>query len=310
MENLNRKALITYLLIAFGLAWILFLLPLAFGDPGSEGRTTASLFTWSAAMWMPGIAALITTRLVEKKGLKSLGLIHFGEGRAYLWAWLLPIALVVVTGLLTAVLKLGVFDPEFTAIKEALAQTPGGQSVAALPIVAMQIAVALTIAPLINTLFALGEELGWRGYLLPHLLPLGQWRAILLSGAIWGLWHAPAILQGHNYPNHPVLGVFLMIVFCVLAGAILSWLFLRTRSPWAPALAHGSINAVAGLPMIFLTGVDITLGGTLASVTGWIPMVFFVAWLAWSRRLPAPENTGTRITEGEIHEQAQVINVP
>ncbi len=74
-------------------------------------------------------------------------------------------------------------------------------------IVAIQIAISFTLGPLINTLLALGEELGWRGFLLPSLLPLGQWRAILMSGLIWGVWHAPAILQGHNYPSQPVLGV-------------------------------------------------------------------------------------------------------
>jgi membrane protease YdiL (CAAX protease family) len=134
--------------------------------------------------------------------------------------------------------------------------------------------------------FALGEELGWRGFLLPRLLPLGQWRAILLSGAIWGIWHAPAILQGHNYPGRPVAGVFMMIVFCVLLGAIFSWLYLRTRSPWAPALAHGSINAIAGLPILFMTGVDISIGGTVASIIGWSPLSLFVAWLVWTHRLP------------------------
>ena len=57
---------------------------------------------------------------------------------------------------------------------------------------------------------------------------------------------------------------------------------------WAPALAHGSLNATAGLPLLFLTGVDITLGGTLASLIGWIPLALFVAWLVWTNRLPVP----------------------
>jgi len=54
------------------------------------------------------------------------------------------------------------------------------------------------------------------------------------------------------------------------------------------------LNAIAGVPLLFLTGVDITIGGTLASVIGWIPLALFVAWLAWSKRLPVndvlPEN--------------------
>ena len=78
----------------------------------------------------------------------------------------------------------------------------------------------------------------------------------------------------------------MMVAFCVLLGAILSWLYQRTRSPWAPALAHGSINATAGLPLLFLTGVDISIGGTIASLIGWIPLALFVAWLVWTRRLP------------------------
>ena len=77
-----------------------------------------------------------------------------------------------------------------------------------------------------------------------------------------------------------------MVVFTMLVGAFFSWLYLRTRSPWAPALAHGSLNATAGLPLLFLTGVDITVGGTLASLIGWIPLALFIAWLAWSNRLP------------------------
>jgi len=83
-----------------------------------------------------------------------------------------------------------------------------------------------------------------------------------------------------------VLGVFLMIVLCVLLGTILSWLYLSTRSPWAPALAHGAFNAAAGLPMLFLQpGISLTWGGTLASVSGWIGVALFVGWLVASRRL-------------------------
>jgi len=71
-----------------------------------------------------------------------------------------------------------------------------------------------------------------------------------------------------------------------LMGTIFAWLYLRTRSPWAPALAHGSLNATAGLPMLFLKDVDTTLGGTVLSLAGWIGMVLLVLWLLWSKRLP------------------------
>jgi membrane protease YdiL (CAAX protease family) len=291
---LNRKPLIWFLIIAFGLAWVLFLLPLAFGPLGSTTRQIATTVLWALAMWAPGLGAIVATRWVAGEKLGTLNLRRLGDWRAYLWAWLLFPALAVVTGLLTLAFGAGKLDTQFTLIKESLAAVPGGAAIPAWLVVLIQLGVALTFGPLFNTIFALGEELGWRGFLLPRLLPLGQWRAIALSGVIWGIWHAPAILQGHNYPSHPVAGVFMMIVFCVLLGAILGWLYLRTRSPWAPALAHGSLNAIAGVPLLFLTGVDITIGGTLVSVIGWIPLALFVAWLAWTKRLPVkdvlPEN--------------------
>ena len=286
---IQRRSIVWFVVIAFSLAWVLFLLPLGAGDPTSLSRQTVTMFAWAAAMWAPGLAAILVTRFVDRESLATLNLTHLGDLRIYLWAWLAPIGLALLAGVATWLLGLGKLDLEFQQLREAMAQTPGGSQASAQVVVGIQIAAALSIAPLINMLLALGEELGWRGYLLPKLLPLGQGKAILVSGAIWGFWHAPAILQGHNYPSQPVLGVFLMVVFCVLLGAFLSWLYLQTRSPWAPALAHGAVNAVAGLPLLFLSGVDITWGGTLASVAGWIPIALLLGWLVWSKRLPVKD---------------------
>jgi membrane protease YdiL (CAAX protease family) len=77
-----------------------------------------------------------------------------------------------------------------------------------------------------------------------------------------------------------------MVVACVLLGAIFSWLYLRTRSPWAPALAHGALNATAGISILFLTPFDTTWGGTPVSPLGWIGLLLFLAWLIATRRLP------------------------
>ena len=287
----ERKTIVWFLLIAFGISWPLFLLPMAFGPLDSKVRQIVSLVAWGAAMWGPGLAAIVATRFVAGQNLGRLNLRRLGPKRPYLWAWLLPLALAVVTGLFTWALGAGQLDLEFTAIREAMAQAPGGERVPPGMVVAIQLVFSLTLAPLFNCLFALGEELGWRGFLLPRLLPLGQWRAILLSSAVWGVWHAPAILQGHNYPGQPVLGVFMMIVFCLLLGTIFSWLYLQTRSPWTPTLAHGSLNATAGLSILFLTDVDIVIGGTATSAIGWIGLAAFVGWLMLSRRLPAPPET-------------------
>jgi membrane protease YdiL (CAAX protease family) len=281
----DRKGLIQFLAIAFPLAWVLFLLPIAAGPVGSSDRQMATSIAWPLAMWAPGIAAIVAARATGR-GTGSLGLRRLGDRRAYLWAWLLPPVLAVATGLLTIGLGAGWLDLELTRLREVLAAAPGGEAIPPVTIALTQVVFAITLAPFINVPFALGEELGWRGWLLPQLLPLGQLRAIAVSSAIWGIWHAPAILQGHNYPTQPVLGIFLMVVFCLLAGTFLSWLYLRTSSSWAPALGHGAINATAALPLLVVADVDLTVGGTLASVIGWVPLGVFVAWLLLSHRLP------------------------
>jgi membrane protease YdiL (CAAX protease family) len=170
-------------------------------------------------------------------------------------------------------------------------------------VVLAQVASALTFAPFINMLFALGEELGWRGFLLPRLIPLGQWKAMLLSGAIWGLWHAPTtLLHGYNFPQHPYLGILIMTIGCMLLGVILSWLTVQTRSPWAAALGHGAFNAVAGLSFLFLTpGFDTALAGSPLGLAGWLPMIIVIALLLWRKQLPIPGRNGSR-AEGFHHE--------
>jgi membrane protease YdiL (CAAX protease family) len=287
---INRKSITVFLIIAFSLAWALFVLPLAFRSAAPQTRQYLTLVCWSVAMWAPGLGAILANHFVDREPASKLHLNRLGDRWSYLLAWLLPPLLVTAAGLFTALLGVGQPDLEFTAIRDAMAQSSGA-TLPAGTVVGIQMLFAITLAPLFNTLFALGEELGWRGYLLPKLMPMGQGRAILLSGVVWGIWHWPAILQGQNYPNQPILGMFLMIGFCVLFGAILSWLYLRTGSPWAPALGHGALNAFAGFPLMFMPGVNMALGGTLTSLVGWIPLILFVGWLIWKRDLlgRAPE---------------------
>ena len=274
----QKKNVTWYLALTVAISWPLFLLPLVL--PGS------AIVAWMLAMFAPGLSAIIVTRFIAHESLATLNLRRLGPRRYYLWAWLLPPLLAVVTLGMTLLFGVGQLDTGFSAIMAALPAEAA--AVPAWLIVLGQVVAAIALAPLINlVLGSMGEELGWRGFLLPRLLEIGRWRAILLSGVIWGLWHAPVILQGHNYPQDPVLGVFLMVMWCVLLGIFMSWLYLETRSPWAPALAHGAVNATAGLPMMFLLpGVNTTLGGTLVSLSGWFGLAAFALWLVVTHRLP------------------------
>ncbi len=272
----HKKNVTWFLIITVALSWPLFLAPLWI--PGS------AVVTWMLAMFAPGAAAIIVTRFIARESLNTLNLRRLGPKRFYLWAWLAPPVLALITLGVTLILGVGRFDPTFSFI---MAAVPAGSGVPAWLVVMGQVVSAIAVAPLINVILgSMGEELGWRGFLLYRMLEIGKWKAILLNGVIWGLWHGPVILQGHNYPEHPVLGVFLMVVWCVLLGMFMCWLYLETRSPWAPALAHGSINATAGLPMLFLLpGVNMTFGGTIASLSGWVGLAALAAWLVLTGRL-------------------------
>lgn len=275
-----------FLGIAFLPAWVLFLVPLLFkGGNGFLGRAV-HLVSWSLAMWAPGVGAVIATRRTERRALASLGLGKLGRLPNYLWAWAVPVLMAGLTGLATWLLGLASWDVELTLLREEIYLMDQPPELTAQQLVGLQVFSALLIAPFINTVFAMGEEVGWRGFLLPRLLPLGQTKAMIVTGVIWGVWHAPAIAQGFNYPQHPVLGIFVMILFTTAFGMFLGWLYFKTRSPWAPAFAHGTLNAVAGLPLLFLTSLNTLWGGTITSLTGLAVLALLVAGLYGSEELP------------------------
>lgn len=291
---LDKKSLTWFLVIAFVISWILFATPLAVkDDPALYPTMITSLF--ALAMWGPGIAAIVVTLFIARQPFSTLRLNTLGPKRYYFWAWFLAPLVAALTLAATVLLGTGTFDSSFPMMREALAQSPQTQGLPSVEVlVAMQLAFAATLAPFINILFAMGEELGWRGFLLPKLLPLGEWKALLLSGVIWGVWHAPAtILHGHNFPAHPYLGVLVMTVGCMLLGVIFGWLYLKTKSPWAPALAHGAFNAIGPAALFFLNpeGLDMAMAGNPLGVAGWIPMALIILVLVALRQLPTRQQT-------------------
>mmetsp|Transcript_100218 Transcript_100218/g.259142 ORF Transcript_100218/g.259142 Transcript_100218/m.259142 type:complete len:311 (+) Transcript_100218:58-990(+) len=132
-----------------------------------------------------------------------------------------------------------------------------------LEIVQKSLLKAVVVGGIVNIIPCFGEEVGWRGWLLRELAPLGFWRASLISGAMWGLWHAPLTIQGHNYPQHPGAGIAMMTAFCALLSPSMTLLRWKSRSVWSAAIFHGVLNAGGALPMLMLAGGnDLTIGVT------------------------------------------------
>ena len=95
---------------------------------------------------------------------------------------------------------------------------------------------------------------------------LGKLRAVVLHGVIWGLWHAPVIAMGYNYPGHPLLGILGMTIFSVLMGAVYAWLTYASGSIFVPCLAHGFLNQGAAYGYMFASGYHSLLGGPLGMI--------------------------------------------
>jgi hypothetical protein len=143
---------------------------------------------------------------------------------------------------------------------------------------------SVAIAPFINSVFAFGEEYGWRGFLLPKLLPLGRWPAHLVGGVIWGLWHAPLVLMGFNYPGFPWAGVVWMCAVTTLLGVFESEWTLRFNSVLLASFIHGTFNSqVYGIWRVIVPDAHPLLGG-FGGLLG-LGALAVLAAFAWRHRV-------------------------
>jgi uncharacterized protein len=146
-------------------------------------------------------------------------------------------------------------------------------------IVAITWASGVLVGLTINGLFAYGEEYGWRGWLADELRPLGPVWTNVVTGVLWGLWHAPLILLGFNYGAYRLPGVAAMILWCIAASFLLWRLREVTGTVVGAAAMHGAINGVAGLFLIALVDPSPLFAAPMG-VTG-IAVVAIVAALYW-----------------------------
>lgn len=294
MQDPKRKGLIVFLGIAFGLSWLVQLtISLLIRNKQiipEEMRSMALSLAAPLLMWPPAIGALVARRFVEKSPLNEPGL-KLPPWRWLLVSWLMPLVLVLVV--MVASLPINALDTSIAPLRQAFEKAGKEPPFPLGWLVVVQALAGMTVGAVFNSLFAFGEEYGWRGYLLPRLMErIGTWPGILLHGAIWGFWHAPLIaLTGYNYPQHPYLGVLLFIVFGTLFGIVFAWLQLGSRSVLAPTLAHGAFNALAALPLLLLQDVDTAVSGTAFSILGCGVIGAIVALLILSGRM-------ARVVEG------------
>lgn len=248
MNPVQRTILYT-LTISWALAGLFYLSGVRLGGP--------LFFPFSLLyMWIPGLIAL---GLARREGLNLLRWSR--PNRFWGLAWLLPVLLT----LLSVPVSL-LFGP-WLGLEGFLRQLPPQLPLQALPppavLLLLVVLQALLAGATFNLLAALGEELMWRGYLWEQVRGLGFWRAAWLIGGVWGVWHAPLILQGYNYPQHPLLGVLWMTLFTLLLSPWMLYLRERGGSVWVAALFHGTLNAAGALGHVLVERTSDLLVGIL-----------------------------------------------
>lgn len=269
-SEVELKRIYIFLAITFGLTWLVALIIYLTGGLQNSPVliagtpvTLALVLLAGPVMWSPALGNILTRRLTGEGWTHTLLRPQFRRGWPYwLAAWFLPGILTLLGLAIFFLLFPHAFDSTLSKLQELIEMnSPSGMNMPEMnlwTIAAAQTVQALLLAPIINALATFGEEFGWRAYLQPKLMPLGGHQAMLLMGLIWGVWHWPIILMGHNYglsyPGAPVLGPLAMVWFTLTFGIFLGWVTLKGGSVWPAVIGHGAINGIASLGLLLVRG--------------------------------------------------------
>ena len=284
----NLKRLVIFLLLAFGFAWIPWIIMNRVWGYAEWFTTSHYLLFANPTLFAPAFANLLT-RLITKEGFSDMKL-HLrlkGHLPQYLTAWLFPMACALLGRLLTTALY---GDRNGAGAADGMSVT----------MITAYVLDAFFTAPLM-AFFTFGEEFGWRGYMNDKMKPLlGTAGTVLLGGALWGIWHAPLTVEGYkfgtDYAGYPYVGFLLMMLFCITTGALLMWLTEKSGSVYPAAVCHAMMKfGTPALRALAIRGVPENSGkpsGTVAFAVMILPaavlsMVFFVSLLKNGKKAQA-----------------------
>jgi hypothetical protein len=273
-----RQFILLAFLISWSVALVAYLLHVRYGSVLSIAIIAVCY------MPAPAYATLILQKLVYRDTLKPYGFTLKNLSWRWLlittvgFVWFIVLGTFVVIGILGNIFGVTLFGridfTEAALLHQVTMFTHGAfgplpEHAPIPPVVIFLLALVQgSIAGLTVSLpFTLGEELGWRGLLLRETQSWGFLRSNLFIGVVWGLWHAPIIAQGHNYPGHPITGILMMTLFTSTLSFPLAYCRFKSKTILGPGAFHGILNAIGPLTAFFVIGAN-PLFGFVAGIAG------------------------------------------
>lgn len=266
-----------FLAVTFGFSWAIGALIWQTG--GLAGKYAVPLLV--IYMAGPALGGIVAAGVHDRgRRLTALGL-QWRPNMVWLLAFALPFIIVVLSVLVSVLapgIELASATQKLGEIIRARGTDPDSLPMSLDQLMLLTIFVQLPLGIAINAIVLLTEELGWRGWLWDRWRSMGFWRGNLAIGLLWGVWHAPIIVMGHNYPGMPLWGPVLMVVFSVLLSPLIGWLREYGRSVLSASIFHGGINALGGFSLLFLSSADmpwrgiVGFGGFAVLLAFWVPL--------------------------------------
>lgn len=262
MKPDTKRALYVFLTLTFGFTIGISVIAKLMGFTLIGTPALMSQMVVLGAMFIPAFSAIITQKFVLRKSLLELGF-KLGPLSMYAKTYGIITLIFIINYGITWIF---VQKPDFSLNSFVSQYLPGQDLPLPAPLMlAILAAVTFLLVPFFNLLPSLGEEIGWRGFLLPNLEPLGKIKAMLISGMIWALWHTPMILiLGFTYGDQMWPGVLLHFTMVSGLGIWMAYIWLKTRSTVLAAFMHATFNANAyGLgSMIFVSTSKLVIGAS------------------------------------------------
>ncbi len=270
----------TYILISFGFSWIVFLsvilLQLKATDP-------IAVILMVLGMFGPFLASFIVTKFLKKESFTEKIGLKFKINRWFFVSWFIFVFIIFLTIFISTLfpkvsfsLKMEGFFEKYSYLLKDPSSLKMKEQMESKPILFFILAIfqSLFAGITINAIAAFGEESGWRGFLLNEYKEKSFIEASIRIGLIWGVWHSPVVANGLNYPQHPQIGVFMMIIWCILLTFLFNYLRIKSKTVLSSAVIHGTLNAMAGFSILYIIGGnDITVG--ITGLAGFLSLLIF-----------------------------------